>query len=152
MLSRVGQGRLLMRERIEQRGERGFFVRAASGIANELATVWRFLKQGVDFPLDGRHPLEGELRALAGPYMPVLVHKRVKLADESEFILGGRWLDELAEFAERVVCYLEAEWLDRRQIVGLLDDIIAEEQQKIADALRRESVPVTSRFDMSWAN
>jgi hypothetical protein len=141
-----------MREQRTQTGRRGFFSHAAFGIADEFITVWRFLKQGMVFPLDGRHPLEGELRALAQPYMPVLVHKRAKLANESEFILGGRWLDELVEFAERVICYLEAEWLDRRQIVGLLDDIIAEEQQKIADALRRETVPVTSRFDMRWAN
>jgi len=121
--------------------------------SNDLDQVWQFFKTGIDLPLDGRHPLEQSLRELAEPHLAVLVHKRSKLAAEADAILSGKWLNELAEFAERIGRFLESEWQsDRRRILGLLDDIIAEEQHRQAEEASAESVPATGRFDMRWAH
>lgn len=125
----------------------------AGKFGDDLDQVWRLLKIGIDLPLNSHHPLEQELRALAAPHLAILVHKRGKLVAEAEAILSGRWLSELAEFAERIGRFLATEWqADQRRIVGLLDDIIAEEQHRLDDMLSRDAVPVTGRFDMRWAN
>jgi hypothetical protein len=119
----------------------------------DLDQVWRLLKIGIDLPLNSHHPLEQELRTLAAPHLAVLIHKRAKLVAEAEEILSGRWLAELVEFAERIGRFVAEEWQsDQRRIVGLLDDIIAEEQYRLDEMLSRDEVPVTGRFDMRWAN
>ncbi|HUJ45669.1 MAG TPA: hypothetical protein VLV55_00950 [Rhizomicrobium sp.] len=121
--------------------------------SEDLDQIWQFLRTGIELPLDGRHPLELSLRDLTAPHLAVLVHKRGKLAAEADAILSGKWLGELADFSERIVRFLEIEWqADRRRIVGLLDDIIAEEQHRQAEEAFGESVPVTGRFDMRWAH
>jgi hypothetical protein len=115
--------------------------------------VWHLLKVGVDLPLSAGNTLEQDLRNLAAPHMAVLVHKRAKMARGNDSVLQGAWLMELSAFAERVGRYLAAELAeDRRHIVGLLDDIIASEQEKFADAETGDAaIPLTSRFDMCWA-
>lgn len=128
-------------------------ARWAGKFGDDLDQVWRLLKIGIDLPLNSHHPLEQELRALAAPHIAVLVHKRSKLVAEAEAILSGRWLSELVEFAERIGRFLTDEWqADQRRIVGLLDDIIAEEQHRLNELLNSDGVPVTGRFDMRWAN
>lgn len=48
--------------------------------------------------------------------------------------------------------YLAAEFAgDRGRMLGLLDDIIAGEQERVADAEDGDIIPLTSRFDMCWA-
>ena len=114
--------------------------------------VWHLLKVGVDLPLGAGNRLEHELRTLAAPHMTVLVHKRLKLANGADHVLQGAWLAELSAFAERVGRYLAAEFAeDRGRMLGLLDDIIAGEQERVADADDGEVIPLTSRFDMCWA-
>jgi len=121
--------------------------------SDEFDQVWQFLRTGIEFPLDGRHPLEQSLRDLVEPHLAVLVHKRSKLAADADAILSGKWLAELGEFVERIGRFLETEWqADRRRILGLLDDIIAEEQHRQADAASAECIPATGRFDMRWAH
>ena len=111
----------------------------------------RRLTAGFDF-LVAKDDVERSLRALAAPHMPVLIHKRSRMATE-EYILSGKWLGELVAFVERVGRYLAEDLAaDRRRVVGLLDDIIADEQQKLANVLGRDPMPATSRFDMRWAN
>ena len=114
--------------------------------------VWHLLKIGIDVPLPAHDGLERDLRTLAAPHMAVLVHKRSKLADPGDSVLHGAWLAELSAFAERVGRYLAIELTeDRKRVIGLLDDIVAHEQERIADA-EVDPIPVTSRFDMRWAH
>jgi len=106
-----------------------------------------------DVPVAKADGLERSLRALAEPHMPVLIHKRTRMATD-EYILSGKWLGELVAFVERVGRYLAEDFgADRRRILGLLDDIIAEEQHRLTAMLGDGApLPATSRFDMRWAN
>lgn len=114
--------------------------------------VWHLLKVGIEVPLHAPDTLEQDLRTLAAPHMAVLVHKRAKLAQNEDLVLRGAWLAELSAFAERVGRYLAVELdEDRRRVIGLLDDIVANEQDRLADAAG-DPIPVTSRFDMRWAH
>ncbi|HEY1632263.1 MAG TPA: hypothetical protein VGF56_13180 [Rhizomicrobium sp.] len=110
--------------------------------------VWRLLRQGIEMPTEWQPALHDELRALAAPHMAVLVHKRAKLALEDE-----RWVADLREFVGRIVWpHLNgSEHLGGRNqscVAELLDDIVAVEQRAAA---RVVAVPLTSRFDTSWA-
>lgn len=135
-----------------QSKSRGRGANALWAIHASAKEVWHLLKAGVDVPLHAHDTLENDLRTLAAPHLAVLVHKRTKLAEHGDSVLRGAWLAELSNFAERVGRYLAVELgEDRRRVIGLLDDIIASEQDKLADAVG-DPIPVTSRFDMRWAH
>jgi hypothetical protein len=139
-------------EDIIQSWSRGRGANALWSIHASAKEVWHLLKAGIDVPLHAHDTLEHDLRTLAVPHMAVLVHKRTKLADGGNSILRGAWLAELSAFAERVGRYLAVELgEDRQRVIGLLDDIVAHEQEKLADAAG-DPIPVTSRFDMRWAH
>jgi hypothetical protein len=112
--------------------------------------VWRLLRQGIDMPVDWQPALHSELRALAEPHMAVLVHKRAKLV---QALQDERWASDLVDFVGRIVWpHLNAsEHLggrDQNCVAELLDEIVAVEQRAVA---RVVPVPLTSRFDTSWA-
>jgi hypothetical protein len=112
--------------------------------------VWRLLKQGIDVPMEWQPALHDELRALAQPHMAVLVHKRAKLV---QALQDERWASDLVDFVGRIVWpHLSAsEHLggrDQNCVAELLDEIVAVEQRAVA---RIAPVPLTSRFDTSWA-
>ena len=131
------------------RGQRASALWSVRASARE---VWHLLRAGIDVPLHAHDALEQDLRTLAEPHMAVLVHKRTKLAAGGDSVLHGAWLAELSAFAERVGRYLAVDLGDdRRRVIGLLDDIVANEQDRLADAAG-DPIPVTSRFDMRWAH
>jgi hypothetical protein len=114
--------------------------------------VWHLLKVGIEVPLHPHDTLEQDLRTMAAPHIAVLVHKRTKLAEDGDSVLRGAWLAELSAFTERVGRHLATELgEDRRRVIGLLDDIVAHEQDKLVDAAG-DPIPATSRFDMRWAH
>jgi hypothetical protein len=131
---------------------RGRGATALWSVRASAKEVWHLLKAGIDVPLHAHDMLEQDLRRLAEPHMAVLVHKRAKLASDGDSVLHGAWLAELSLFAERVGRYLAIELEeDRRRVIGLLDDIVANEQDRLADAAG-DPIPVTSSFDMRWAH
>jgi hypothetical protein len=131
---------------------RGRGANALWSVHASAKEVWHLLKVGIEVPLHPHDALEQDLRTMAAPHMAVLVHKRTKLAKDGDSVLRGAWLAELSAFAERVGRYLATELgEDRRRVIGLLDDIVAHEQDKLANGAG-ELIPVTSRFDMRWAH
>lgn len=113
--------------------------------------VWRLLQRGVDFPADQQSPLQRELRELTAPHLAVLVHKRAKLV---QALQDERWASELSDFVGRILWphLSSSETLIGRSqncVAELLDEIVAAEQHAVA--AQAEAVPLTSRFDTSWA-
>jgi hypothetical protein len=113
--------------------------------------VWQLLKRGVDFPADRQSPLQDELRELAAPHLAVLAHKRAKLV---QALQDERWAGELGDFVGRILWphIATSEALEGRNqscIAELLDEIVAAEQHAVA--AQTEAIPLTSRFDTSWA-
>ena len=118
-------------------------------VRQAVREVWRLLKQGIDIPTDWQPALHDELRALAAPHLAVLAHKRTKLV---QALQDERWASELGDFVNRVLWpYLAtSEALAGRSqncVAELLDEIVAAEQRVVA----ADAIPLTSRFDTSWA-
>ncbi|HEY2071523.1 MAG TPA: hypothetical protein VGG48_18330 [Rhizomicrobium sp.] len=123
--------------------------RAGRPAREAIREVWRLLKQGIDMPLEWHSALRDELQALAAPHMAVLAHKRTRLALQDE-----KWVGELTEFVSRTLWphLKDSEHLTGRSahcVAELLDEIVAVEQRAVAAA--STVVPLTSRFDASWA-
>ena len=113
--------------------------------------VWRLLKRGIEFPAEWQSPLQDELRELTTPHLAVLVHKRAKLV---QALQDERWASELGDFVGRILWphLSSSETLVGRSqncVAELLDEIVAAEQHAVA--AQAEAVPLTSRFDTSWA-
>jgi hypothetical protein len=113
-----------------------------------IREVWRLLRQGIEMP--GEPALHDELRALVAPHLPVLVHKRIKLM---QALQDERWTSELNDFVGRVLWpqLAASPALGGRNancVAELVDEIVAAEQR----AETTVSIPLTSRFDTSWAS
>jgi hypothetical protein len=124
--------------------------RAGRPVKEAVREVWRLLKQGIEVPGDWQPALQGELQALAEPHMAVLVHKRAKLV---QALQDERWAGELVDFVARIVWphIRQSEHLagrDQNCVAELLDEIVAAEQRA---AIAAAPIPLTSRFDTSWA-
>jgi hypothetical protein len=131
-----------------------FTVDEASGQSQPLRQavreVWRLLKQGIDIPTDWQSGLHAELRELAAPHLAVLVHKRTRLV---QALQDERWASELGDFVSRILWphLASSDKLAGRSqscVAELLDEIVAAEQRVAAQIV---PVPLTSRFDTSWA-
>jgi hypothetical protein len=114
-----------------------------------IAEVWRLLRQGIDIPAAWHAPLQEELRDLAHPHMAVLMHKRAKFGADD-----ARWHDELHYFVGQTLWphIAKSELLAGRneaQVAELLDEVVAASQRREAE--REAELPLTSRFDTSWA-
>ncbi|HTQ15002.1 MAG TPA: hypothetical protein VMH86_14090 [Rhizomicrobium sp.] len=124
--------------------------RAGRPAREAIREVWRLLKQGIDMPASWAPALHDEIRELAAPHMAVLVHKRTRMV---QALQDERWAGELADFIGRIVWpHLSASGnlggRDRHCLAELLDEIVAAEQRAAAGA---PSIPLTSRFETSWA-
>ncbi|MBV9990374.1 MAG: hypothetical protein JOZ72_03695 [Alphaproteobacteria bacterium] len=95
-----------------------------------------------------RPAVESDVHELVEPHLAILVHKRSRYAPE-------RWAGELDGFVRRTFFWPEPAVteafgrLDRHQLATLVDRIVANEQDRQAEAA---ALPQTSRFDSSWAD
>ncbi|MBS0277786.1 MAG: hypothetical protein JSR81_09200 [Proteobacteria bacterium] len=132
------------------------YVRTGTGFGAALREVWRLLKQGIEFSTLSEPKLQNEMRALAAPHMPVLVHKRTKVGATTGPIEDEQWYGELGDFVSRMLWpYLqESPALNGRSkncVAELLDEIVAAEQRRVCERAMADIMPRTSRFDTSWA-
>lgn len=123
------------------------------GLKENLATVWRLLKNGIDFPPTFERSKESELRELIAPYFPVLAHKRERFHTQDDG--AERWFVELHTFVDRVAGPMlglsaRTTGTDRNRVVRMIDTFIGEEIARGKTEVA--GLPVTSRFDTSWAS
>ncbi|MGH6872056.1 MAG: hypothetical protein ACREHE_11175 [Rhizomicrobium sp.] len=124
--------------------------RAGKPVREAVREVWRLLKQGIEMPTEWQPKLHDEIKALAAPHMPVLVHKRTRLV---QALQDERWASELVDFIGRIVWpHVSASenlaGRDQNCVAELLDEIVAAEQRAVT---AMAPIPQTSRFDTSWA-
>jgi hypothetical protein len=119
-------------------------------VARELISARRLVAGGLEISPASNESLLAELRALARPYMAILVHKRAKAssAEGTAALVDKRWVAELTRFADNW-SHLVTNGTDRAQLMEVLDQVVAEEQDRLAT--ESVAIPVTSRFDTSWA-
>ncbi|HEY1836918.1 MAG TPA: hypothetical protein VGG36_04625 [Rhizomicrobium sp.] len=114
-----------------------------------IAEVWRLLKQGIDIPAAWHAPLQEELHELAQPYLAILMYKREKFGAGDP-----NWTRELNEFVDSKLWphVASSEMLGGRNeahVAELMDGIVAAELRRERE--RGAPLPLTSRFDTSWA-
>jgi hypothetical protein len=104
-----------------------------------------------------RHSVVEELRCAVEPHLAVLVHKRNRcLSPEDGNIRAERWASELDDFVTRnfIQSALAANralgTMGRGELTCLVDRLVEAEQCKAA--ARGAALPLTSRFDSSWAD
>ena len=112
-----------------------------------------FFVQGIDFEAERRRAFEIELKDLIAPHMPVLVHRRAKLLENSG---PERWSEELDAFMRQSLWPLlgaDRDYADRnRTFVTLILDVAIEREQVVVTRNSPADVPLVSRFDTSWAS
>jgi hypothetical protein len=111
-----------------------------------IAEVWRLLKNGIDIPPLWNTSLTEELKMLASGHMAILMYKRAKFGADL------RWQEELREFVAEKVCPHLAKAgvpVSKSHVADVLDEIIATEL--LRESAREAALPLTSRFDTSWA-
>ena len=128
----------------------------SSRVTDAIREVWRLLKQGVDLPAVKPPALEAELRELAAPHMPVLVHKRARVSAHPGTLEDERWFGELSDFvSENLWQHIQAsEALAGRSkncVAELLDGIVAMEQRSHAELALADILPRT-RVGSGWAS
>ena len=130
---------------------------SSNRLAEAVGEVWRLLKQGIDFPVGKPPALQAELRELAAPHMPVLVHKRAKVSAHPGVLEDERWFGELSDFVSHMLWqHIQAsEALAGRSkncVAELLDEIVAVEQRSMTEHALADILPRTSRFESGWAS
>lgn len=117
--------------------------RPGFGFWGELESAFRLFQQGIDFPPSFDRSLESELHELLAPHLAVLVYKRGKFAG------SDRWVQDLEEFVDgEIRPYLSPANASVRRLEKIVDRLIASHQTTSALA---DIMPLTSRFDTSWA-
>jgi len=116
----------------------------------ELASVERLLARGIELSPAKTKAAHAELVTLVEPFLPVLVHKRKKSFGQGGSIDDAHWFAELYHFAGRWP-HLTPNAAARGRLVVELDKIVCAEHKRLADEALSPTVPVTSRFDTSWA-
>jgi hypothetical protein len=134
----------------ETENRRGAIKSWTRFVMRELASASQLVASGLAISAQDARPSLSEVRTHAQPHMAILVHKRAKASAGGEVgaLAGQQWLAELDRFADRW-SHLAAGDAERARLVALLDQIVAEEQQRLAS--QSAAIPVTSRFDTSWA-
>lgn len=118
-------------------------------VVKELARVGTLVSSTWDGISATAQARETELRELAAPHLAVLVHKRCKACgpDGTNPFEDRRWPAELEQHVRR--WFPDAQIQERIHVAGCLDRIVAEEQKRVSS--QPAAVPMTSRFDTSWA-
>lgn len=121
-----------------------------------LRHVWRYLDETGEWPVGNTCLFEDEVRELTAEYLPVLLHKRAKLITAYGKAFEARWLEELKFFQERVLWPALGERADyavrhRRQVSRVLNRMVCAAQAACDAPQANTMMPVTSRFDTSWA-
>jgi hypothetical protein len=129
---------------------------SSNRLGEAVREVWRLLKQGIDLPAVKPPALQAELRELAAPHMPVLVHKRAKVSENPGMLDDERWFGELSDFVSQMLWqHIQAsEALAGRSkncVAELLDEIVAMEQRSMTERALADILPRTSRFETGWA-
>lgn len=122
------------------------------GFTDALAAIHGFL----DLRGRGRERLEQDVVALVEPGLPLLMHKRSKLAGPKEdgTACAQRWYTELEYYVDRIVLpMLRTRPADeeRAHVIALVDAMVAAEQARAAAEALRTPRPVTWRVDTGWA-
>jgi hypothetical protein len=112
-----------------------------------------FIAHGIDFEAERRQAFEIELREMIAPHMPVLLHRREKLLENSG---QESWSDELDLFLRQSLWPLlgaDKDFAERnRTFVTLIVDVEIEREQRRTARACALNIPQVSRFDTSWAS
>ena len=119
-------------------------------VMRELGSVRRQIVSALVSPPPDEKPSRAEVHAHLQPHMAILVHKRTKVnvGEGMSALADNRWLAELSRFATNCG-HLATNEAERTRLIELMDQAVAEEQNRLAS--QAASIPVTSRFDTSWA-
>jgi hypothetical protein len=119
-------------------------------VIRELSAARRVVTKSLEIVPANEKPSRADVYEHARPHMAILVHKRAKVqvVDGTSAVADKRWSAELDRFALNF-SHLAKDEVERARLIELLDQIVAEEQSRLAPLTC--SMPVTSRFDSSWA-
>ena len=119
-------------------------------VMRELASARQLVAHGLEISPPDSRPELSEVRSLVQPHLAILVHKRARAYSKEETGAPSdeRWRSELNRFADRWA-HLAANEAERAQLIAVLDQIVVDEQQRLA--AESSAIPMTSRFDTSWA-
>lgn len=123
------------------------------GFTDALASVRGFL----DLRGRARERLERDVAELVGPGLPLLMHKRSRLAGPKEdgTACAQRWYRELEYYVDRIVLPMlrtRTADEDRAHVIALVDAMVAAEQARAAARALRTPRPITWQFDTGWAS
>ncbi|HET7335012.1 MAG TPA: hypothetical protein VFI93_07830 [Rhizomicrobium sp.] len=121
-----------------------------------LKRIWRYLDDNGVRPAANQCLFEDEVRELATEYLPILLHKRAKLFAAYGQAAESQWQEELRFFQGRVLLPALGERADyaarhARQVCRVLNRMVCSAQAERDAAQAGSAMPVTSRFDTSWA-
>jgi len=137
---------------MEQKSERRLGTIRSWGryVVHELVSAKRLLESGLEISQPDSKPLLSEVHELAQPHLAILVHKRAKIISGSgaQAMSDERWSAELYRLADRWPHLITSE-SERGRLIEALDQIVEGEQRRLA--AQSSKIPVTSRFDTSWA-
>jgi len=137
---------------MEQKSERRLGTIRSWGryVVHELVSAKRLLESGLEISQPDSKPLLSEVHELAQPHLAILVHKRAKIISgkSAHAMSEERWAAELYRFADRW-SHLTTSESERGRLIEALDQVIEDEQRRLA--AQSSTIPVTSRFDTSWA-
>jgi len=121
------------------------------GFADVAAAVRGFLT----LRADAGARLERDVRELVQPCLPLLMHKRSKLAGPKDdgTACAQRWYGELESYVDRILSPMlrVRREEDRAHVLALVDTMVAAEQAKAAAEALRTPPAVTWRVDTGWA-
>jgi hypothetical protein len=119
-------------------------------VMRELGSARWLVAGSLNVPSTSDKPSRAEVFEHVRPYMAILVHKRARasVAEGASALTDKRWSAELNRHAANCN-HLAANEAERARLIELLDQVVAEEQSRMAS--QAASIPVTSRFDTSWA-
>jgi len=121
------------------------------GFANAAAALRGFLT----LRADARERLERDVRELVQPCLPLLMHKRSRLAAlmEDGCPTGRRWYTELEFYVDRILLPMLGvrHEDDRAHVLALVDAMVAAGQARAAAEALRTPPAVTWRVDTGWA-
>ena len=121
------------------------------GLSDAIVAVRGFLT----LRAGARKRLEQDVRELVDPCLPLLTHKRSKLAAPEEDGTAGarRWYTELEFYVDRILLPMLGvrHEDDRAHVLALVDAMVAAGQARAAAEALRTPPVITWRVDTGWA-